>query len=171
LAGTRLTIDVTVIGDLCDSSRSGHKYAKTLLELAEVGEVEVAIAPQGWRLDVPDGKWKERLDDLITKGVVTYLPQLSYPSEVTFPSNDLIPGNVVKGLSEAWEQVSATPGPSDPQTPPDNKDRLHVETHVADNRDAFLTSDKALLTMCRRLRDEHGFSIEAVTVRDFLASR
>lgn len=173
MAGERLTIDVTVIGDLCGDpeKRSGHASARALVELAVAGEVEIAVAPQGWRLDVPDGEWKTRLDELIVDGTVTQMPQLAYPSEVTFPGADLIPGHVVKGLPQAWAMVSASWGTHDGKEPPGDEDRLHVETHIAEGRDVFLSSDYPLRSMCRHLCDEHGFAIKAMTVACFLATR
>jgi hypothetical protein len=35
----------------------------------------------------------------------------------------------------------------------------------------FLTDDKRLLTMCRRLREEHGFPIVAMRLSDYLEGR
>jgi hypothetical protein len=42
---------------------------------------------------------------------------------------------------------------------------------VLEERDFFITDDLALLTMCRRLRDEHEIPVEAMSVGDYLASR
>ena len=38
-----------------------------------------------------------------------------------------------------------------------------------EKRDVFLTDDEGLLTMCRRLREEHGLEIEAVSLDEYLA--
>jgi integrase len=48
----RLTIDVSVARDYLDESREGHTEAATLFELARKGQIELATAPQGYRLDV-----------------------------------------------------------------------------------------------------------------------
>jgi len=45
---------------------------------------------------------------------------------------------------------------------------VHLETHVADERDVFITDDRALRAMCRRLRDEHGFPIESMGLAEYL---
>jgi hypothetical protein len=41
----------------------------------------------------------------------------------------------------------------------------------ADGRDVFITDDKRLLVMCRRLREEHGFPIVAMRIADYLDER
>jgi hypothetical protein len=91
--------------------------------------------------------------------------QLAYPSEVTYPGEDLFPGHYVEGFAEAWDRIAAgwqrAPGPAD---------RWHVETHMADRRDVFITDDRRLLKMCLRLR-EHGFPIVAMKLGDYLDRR
>ena len=53
-------------------------------------------------------------------------------------------------------------------TPPGDADRFHVETHVFGERDVFITDDRPLLVMCRRLREEEGVEIEAMTLAEYL---
>lgn len=55
------------------------------------------------------------------------------------------------------------PAPSQPA--------LQVEAHVLDKRDFFLTGDRALRAMCRRLHDEHQIPIVAMTVGEYVESR
>jgi hypothetical protein len=50
-------------------------------------------------------------------------------------------------------------------------DCMHVHTHVLEERDAFLTDDRALLVMCRRLRDEHGFPLQAMGLQAYMLAR
>ena len=42
---------------------------------------------------------------------------------------------------------------------------------MLEERDFFITDALALLTMCRRPRDEHEIPVEAMSVGDYLASR
>jgi hypothetical protein len=161
----RLTIDVTVARDYLDSRRSRHADALALFELARSGELELAAAPQGYRLDV-EGDLAEKLRGVFEREEVRPTRQVARVSEVTYPGSDLIVGHYVEGFVEAWAQIAE----NWPNAPGD-ADRLHVETHVVEGRDVFITDDKALLTMCRRLCDEHGFAIVAMTPGEYLARR
>jgi hypothetical protein len=91
-------------------------------------------------------------------------PQVARVSEVTFLP--LVLGHYVEGFTEAWDEIAAgwarAPGPAD---------RFHVETHVVNERDVFITDDRRLLAMCRRLREEHGFAIVAMGLADYLGKR
>jgi hypothetical protein len=89
---------------------------------------------------------------------------------VTFASENLIVGAYVDGFVEAWNAVVAT-WRSHERTPPQIGDRFHVETHVLERRDVFLTDDRPLLVMCRRLREEHGVPIVAMGLVEYLDSR
>jgi hypothetical protein len=135
-APERITIDVTVARDFVDPRRPRHGHVVALFELARRGEVELWTAPQGYRLDVR-GDLAMQLGDMLTDENVAEAPQLSYPSEVTFPGKSLFPGNYVKGLSAAWDDVATTW--RDAKQPPGVADHFHVETHIADGRDVFLT--------------------------------
>jgi hypothetical protein len=165
----RLTIDVTVARDYLDPDRDGHRLAAALFELARRGAVELATAPQGYRLDV-EGDLAERLRAAFASQRVEQASQLAYVSEVTFPGENLIPGHYVQGFAEAWNLVAET-WRSHEWKPPGLADRLHVETHVIEGRDVFLTADQPLRVMCRRLDEEYGFSIVAMTVADYLGRR
>jgi hypothetical protein len=89
---------------------------------------------------------------------------------VTFVGADLIVGHYVEGFPQAWQQIAANWHTHEGKRPQDS-DRFHVETHLADRRDAFLTGDRALLAMCRRLPDEHRFPVVAMTVAEYLERR
>ncbi len=93
--------------------------------------------------------------------------QVARVSEATLAGDDLIAGQHVKGFVEAWIRIVAT-WRSHEWKPPGPADRFHVETHILAGTDIFLTSDQALLVMCRRLNDKHGFSIVAMTVEEYL---
>ena len=169
----RLTIDLTIVRDYFavddEQRRERHEQAVLLFALLAAGEVEFAIAPQGHRLDA-EGSLAEQLRTLFASEGIEEARQLAYPSEVTYPGADLFPGQYVDGFAEAWELIVAT-WQSHERKPPESADALHVETHVLEERDFFITDDLALLTMCRRLRDEHEIPVEAMSVGDYLASR
>jgi len=167
----RLTIDLTVARDYLaadeEQRRERHERAVELFELARRDEIELVVAPQGYRLDV-EGDLAEQLRAMFSDEGIALARQLAYVSEVTFPGEDLIVGAIVPGFADAWNHVVAT-WRSHEWKPPTLPDRFHVETHVLEGRDFFITDDRPLLAMCRRLRVEHGISIEAVTVADYLA--
>jgi hypothetical protein len=156
----RLTIDVTVARDLLDPKRERHGLATELFALAASGEVELAVAPQGHRLDA-EGDLAEQLRATFADEGVEEAPQLAYASEVTFPSENLFVGHYVAGFAEAWDGIVAT-WRSHEGKPPKLADGFHVETHVIEERKVFVTDDGPLLAMCRRLRDEHGIPLEAM---------
>jgi hypothetical protein len=165
----RLTIDATVARDYLDSRREGHVHAVELFALARKGEIELAAAPQGYRLDA-QGNLAETLRATFETESVAIATQLSYPSEVTYPSDDLFPGSYVEGFSEAWADVVAT-WRSHEGKPPEGADRFHVQTHVFHGRDVFLTDDRSLRAMCRRLCDEHSIPVVALSPAEYLEAR
>jgi hypothetical protein len=162
----RLTIDVTVARDFLDAGRAGHPSAMQLFELFRAGKVEIAAAPQGYRLDA-NGRLAEQLRELTKAEGVDEAHQLAYTSEVTYTSETLVTGAFVPGVSEAWNRITAN-WRSHEWKPPGVADRFHVETHILDGRDVFLTEDQALLVMCRRLREEDGFPVTAMRVAEYL---
>jgi hypothetical protein len=161
----RLTIDVTVARDFLAPEREGNADAQALFELARQGEVELITAPQGYRLDV-EGELAEQLQDLFKREEVGQAGQVARVSEVTYPGADLFPGNFVEGFAEACELIA-----KDWPRAPGLADRFHVETHLVEGRDVFLTADRRLLRMCQRLHEEHGFAIVAMSVADYLNRR
>lgn len=174
MAPQRLTIDATVARAYLDNrpeSRraADHRLAVRLFELAKDGEVELATAPQGYRLDA-DGDLADQLTRVLAQEDVPTMRQLAYPSDVTYPGEDLYPGAFVDGFGGAWSEIVASWGTHEGR-PPGEADRFHVETHLHEQRDVFLMDDVPLLTMCRRLRDEYGFDVVAMTPGDFLAGR
>lgn len=162
----RLTIDLTVVSDLVDATRERHGLAKTLFERLQRGAIELAIAPQGHRKDA-SGDLARRLRSLIAGGTLLELPQLAYVSEVTFPSQDLVPGHYDEAMAAAWDRVVAT-WRTHERKPPGLADRFHLETHCIAHRDVFITDDRALLTMCERLRREHDVGIDASDLATYL---
>jgi hypothetical protein len=163
----RLTIDVTVARDFLEPDRDGYDDAVALFDLARQGEVELSTAPQGYRLDV-EGELADRLREVFATEGVREANQLAYPSSVTFLP--FILGHTARGFPEVWDRVAATWRSHEGKLPGD-ADRFHVETHVADRRDVLLTSDRALLARCRRLRDEYDIDIVTMTVADYLEQR
>jgi hypothetical protein len=161
----RLTIDATVARDYLDPERERHALAAELFELARGGQVELATAPQGFRLDL-SGDLAEQMREAFEGEALRQARQVARVSEVTFPGEDLIVGHYVKGFPEAWDAIAAGWANS-----PGGADRFHTETHLADKRDVFITDDKRLLVMCGQLREEHGFPIVAMPIGDYLDKR
>jgi hypothetical protein len=166
----RLSIDITVVRDFLDLSRPRHQEAQELFALADGDEVELIVAPQGYRDDVPEGTLREQLQGLITSGHVSEARQLARLSNVTYPSKNLFPGQFVRGFQEAWQAVIDT-WKTHEAKPPGDKDRWHVETHILEGADVFLTDDRPLCVMCRRLHDEHEITIDAMGLGDYLKAR
>jgi hypothetical protein len=167
-----LTIDMTTARDFADSRRPRHGLAVALLELHRAGDIELAMAPQGTRLDI-SGELARLITRALAEQHVAMLPQLAYLSPATFPSSTLFPGFVVKGFGDAWQAVldSWRIHESRPADHVGSPDRFHVETHVIMRRRIFVTDDRPLQVMCRRLREEHGFAIVAMGLGDYLDHR
>lgn len=166
----RLSIDMTVALDFLDPGRVRHTQALALFALAESGEVELILAPQGHRDDAPMGRLAEQLADLIDGGRVTQARQLARLSNVTYPSKQLFPGQYVDGFSDAWRAIFDS-WKTDEAKRPGDKDRWHVETHILEGADIFITDDRPLLLMCRRLRDDHAIPIVAMGLEEYLQTR
>lgn len=160
----RLTIDATVAFDYLDPEQGRHALAVELFALAERGEVELATAPQGYRLDVKGGELAEQVRESFEREQVRQARQVARVSEVTFLPFTL--GHYFEGFVEAWAAIA-----EGWRRAPGGADRFHVETHLADGRDVFITDDRRLLVMCRRLREEHGFPIVAMSLADYLGER
>jgi hypothetical protein len=164
-----LTIDVTVARDYLDPDAERHSLACALFDLARRGDVELASATSGYLYDV-EGDLEKQIGEMFDEEGVVETGQLSYPGERTLPGQTLFPGAYVKGLDAAWDAVVADWKP-DEGKPPQPRDRLHVESHVLRKRDVFITDNKSLLVMCRRLRDEHGIAVEATSLGDYIDAR
>lgn len=162
----RLTIDATVARDYLDPERDRNALAVELFDLARRGEVELAAAPQGFRLDVSGGDLAEQVRDAFEREQVGQARQVARVSEVTLVGPDLIVGNYVEGFGEACEEIAA-----DWRRAPGGADRFHVETHLTEGRDVFITDDRRLLRLCRRPHEEHGFPIVAMKLGVYLARR
>ena len=156
---------MTAIRDATEDDRLRHGDAVRLLELAERGDVELGVPPQGWLADLRGefgGELAKRVEALLGMPGVVGLPQIARLSDVTFPSPNLFPGAYVDGFSEAWHAVAASwHGPGHR---PGAFDRWYIESHLFGARDVVLTDDDGLRTMCDRLGGEHGFQVEAESV-------
>jgi hypothetical protein len=104
----RLTIDATVAFDFLDPEAERHEHATALFELAERGEVELATAPQGYRLDLTRGRSDKQLREAFEREEVRATRQVARVSEVTYPGADLIVGHYVQGFAEAWDRIART---------------------------------------------------------------
>jgi hypothetical protein len=129
----RLTIDQTVAIDLLDPEAERHALAVELFDLLERGEIELAVAPQGYRAERP-GDLTKQIREVFTRRGVVEARQVARVSEVTYLP--LVFGHYVEGFPEACAGSS-----------PSHADRFHVETHLADGRDAFITDDERLLSL------------------------
>jgi hypothetical protein len=161
----RLTIDQTVAIDLLDPEAERYALAVELFNLHKRGEIELAMAPQGYRGE-RRGDRTEQIREAFQREGIEQARQVARVSEVTFPGPDLFPGNYVEGFAEACEEIAA-----DWRRAPGGADRFHVETHLTEGRDVFITDDRRLLVLCRRLREEHGFPIVAMKLGDYLNAR
>jgi hypothetical protein len=155
----RVTIDMTVVIDLLEPDAERHADALQLLAMAEAGDVELGIAPQGHLHDNPDDRVQE-LRRRHPQVAFVELPQLAYPSEQTYPAPDLYVGNDDERLANAMPQVSMG-----------ENDAWHVETHAVAGRDVFITDDDRLKKRIKRLNSEHGIAINAMRLEEFVAAR
>jgi hypothetical protein len=174
----RLTIDTTVALDLLDPRRKRHAVARKLVEMAEAGEVEIGVAPQASRFDEhPDlGDFIEQLRDAFPRARIVELPQLPYLSDKTYLDDEFYLDTAEESLTKVWDSVCATwRSDRDGKGPPGAPDAWHLETHVREKRDVFLTNDGeksgGVLSAVERLNDEHGFAIKAMRLEEFIASR
>jgi hypothetical protein len=104
---------------------------------------------------------------LEAEGVPT-TAQLAYPG-VMVPGKGAYPGAGDERVRKAWDTILVD-WKTHEGSPPGDRDALHVETHVMEKRDVFITDDRALRAMCRRLRDE-GIEINAMCLAQYLDSR
>jgi hypothetical protein len=117
-----------------------------------------------------EGDLAEQIRRLFADATLTQARQVARLSRVTYPSKNLYPGQYVSGFAEAWNKISSQWGSHDGKAPPGLADAFHVETHVLERGDVFLSNDRSLLSMCRWLHDEYDFSIVAMKLEDFVAT-
>lgn len=161
---------MTVIRDATYENRERHGDARRLLELAERGDIELGVPPQGTLADLRGqfgGELAKRVQELLARPGVVGLQQVTRLSNVTFPGNNLLPGAYVDGFHEAWDAIAADW--NGPGKRPGNFDRWYVESHVLGGRDFLLTDDLALRSMCDRLRNDHGFPVHAESLSSYVA--
>jgi hypothetical protein len=166
----RLTLDMTAIRDATYEEREHHRDALRLLELAERGDVELGVPPQGSLADLRGqfgGELAEQVQGLLARPGIVGLPQVARLSDVTFPGQNLLPSAYVEGFHEAWDAIAADW--NGPGQRPGEFDRWYVESHVLGDRDVLITDDQGLRTMCDRLRNEHGLAVHAESVRSCAA--
>ncbi len=145
----RVTLDMTAIRDVVFEDRERHSNGSKLLLLAERGDVELGVPPQGSLADLREqfgGDLAERIEALLARPGVVGLPQLSRLSDVTFPSKNLLPGYYVEGFNEAWEQVAGTWKTHQGKCP-GGFDRWYVESHIAGKRDVFVPTTRRAGTL------------------------
>lgn len=171
LAVQRATFDMSVLRAVLDPSEAGHEDAARLLKLAGDGVLEIGVPPQGARADFRGDMATpraQRVLALLTGPGVVELRQLAVPSDVTYPGPNFFPEQPVEGFAEAWTAIDADwNGPGGGK--PGGQDRWYVESHVARGRDVLVTDDRGMRTMCRLLRDVHGFDITAESLADYAA--
>jgi hypothetical protein len=163
----RLTLDSTVVIDLLQDDQPRHALAVLLVELARLGEVELAVATSGQIFDNIENA-AARSQQLEGEGIMSTV-QLAYPG-VMFPGANLFPGAGVPGFRAAWNTILGT-WKTHEGRPPGDHDALHVETHILEERDVFISDDRALRAMCRRLADEHSFDVVAMSLSEYLEQR
>jgi hypothetical protein len=103
-----VTLDMTAIRDAVEEGRAQHAEGLTLLALAERGEVELGVPPQGALADLHGqfgGDLAQQIRALLTRPGVVELPQIARPSDVTFPSVTLWPGHL------PWQHRAETSRP------------------------------------------------------------
>jgi hypothetical protein len=156
----RLTLDSTATIDLLDEDQVRNPLALGLLDLAKVGRVELAVAASGHVHD-QKGNAARRLRELERAGVLVTV-QLAYPS-VMYPGTNGFPGPAVAHFRAAWDAVLAETGAL-----PRDRDALHVESHLLEERNVFITDDEWLLGACRRLAEKHRLPLVADSLGGYL---
>jgi hypothetical protein len=148
-----------------------HADASRLVDAAARGDIELAVPPQGSLADLHgqyDGDLARDIEALLAKPGIVALPQVARLSDVTFPAENLFPGHFVAGLDEAWNAVAAD-WKTHQGACPGAEDRWYVESHMVASNDVLVTDDRALRTMCDRLRVEHCLAVAAESLSEFAA--
>jgi hypothetical protein len=101
--------------------------------------------------------------------------QLPYLSDETYLDDEFYLDTGDENLTTAWDGVCATwRSDRDGKGPPGENDAWHLETHVREKRDVFLTNDGeksgGVLRAVERLNREHGFTINVMRLEEFVAA-
>ncbi len=106
----RPTFDVSVPRTSLDPDRDGHKDAVRLIGLAANGVLEIGVPPQGMRADFGGDMMTptaQRVLALLDGPGFVELGQLAWPSDVTYPAENVYPQTPVEGFAEAWDAIAA----------------------------------------------------------------
>lgn len=161
---------MNVIRASCNQNRKGYDAATTLLHAAAHGEIKLAVPPQGALADLHgeyDGELASYIKALTARAGVVELPQVARVSDVTFPSSNLFPGQFVAGFDETWNVIAADWKTHQGRCP-GGEDRWYVESHLLAGNDVLVTDDRALRAMCDRLSVEHGLTVVAESLNEFV---
>ncbi len=84
-----------------------------------------------------------------------------------FPSSSLFPGHFVASFDAAWNVIAAG-WKTHQGACPGGEDRWYVESHLLAGNDVLVTDDRALRAMCDRLSVEHGLTVVAESLNEFV---
>jgi hypothetical protein len=157
----RLTLDTMILRDYWEK-RKGLAFVEQLLDLADAGEVDLAVTAT-IRQDVPDDPMARRIHEL---------PELRIEETGTVARWGIAVWGRDMWASSKFEefrlrlQSERQPGDS---PLPGVQDWDHLHAHMLLGRDVFLTRDGAILRLRGTLRSEFG--IVVMSPEEYLEAR
>lgn len=157
-----VTADTNIVRDYLDPQRPRHRDATGLMVLHTMGSIEIALTTR-IDVDVPQGPLKQEIEAL------DVLSQNRIGSVWRLGSSALGPGSGAGDMIASDDQSQEAdallellfPG-ADPNSPK-HKNRLadvdHLMAHKINQRDVFVTNEKAILERKAQLLGNHDITV------------
>jgi len=147
----RVTIDTNILQEYW-KKRSKYKVVEKLLSLTGDGKIDLAVTSR-IREDIPKLPLADKINTLkeinITEtGSITRL-------DFWVLGRDMFCDDAMK---KYWEDIQQNASESGVEIP-DWRDQDHIHAHYVQNRDVFLTWDKAVLKLSKDLKKVFGISV------------
>lgn len=156
----KITLDTNLLHEYW-KKRPKYGVIEQLISLANKGEIDLAVTAR-IREDIPDSPLADEINKL-------YLINISETGSITRLGywelgRDTFCDDAMK---EYWENILQNGGKEGVKYP-DWRDQDHIHAHYVQNRDIFLTWDKAILTLAEDLKAKFGVIV--MTPENFLSN-
>jgi hypothetical protein len=147
----RLTLDTSLLLEFW-KEQSRRDATEALLDLARRGEVELAVTAR-IREDVPNQPLASEIDNLDELNVAETASVTRADHWVL--GRDMLGSDEFAGFENELLERAATTGAK----VPDFRDRDHLHAHFLQDRTAFLTWDRAILSLADELKARFGIVV------------
>ena len=148
-----LTVDTNILRDCEDADRPGHHVAIELLDLHRAGKCEIRTTTR-LHVDVPKEPLRSRLNALNPRPPLGTVFSFDHSR---FDSGDVLADDqLIADAERLMELLFPLSSPCSPKHQNRLADIDHLLGHRLNNRELFVTSEKAILLQAARLAEQFG---------------